>query len=255
MILCSCSRCGSGGTESNNHFNWRRDLGTGGGHGWIGCNSCGGRNRRSGRQRRAARERDLRIGRVGDIELSLTLAVDAERLLVGGCREPIRERSEAGANGGLAALERGPGRADTRREVVLVAEQILRFVAHAVAEHQAPRDTVVVVDGEILGQPRDDDDARRMLRILSGKWHEVLTGVALMKTETCVVEHETTRVRFSEMSAAEIDWYVGGGEPRGKAGAYGIQGSAALFIKEIEGDYFNVVGLPVRLVFELSRRI
>jgi len=116
-------------------------------------------------------------------------------------------------------------------------------------------DTVVVVDGEILGQPRDDDDARRMLRLLSGKWHEVLTGVALMKAERCVVEHETTRVRFSEMSAEEIDWYVGGGEPRGKAGAYGIQGSAALFIKEIEGDYFNVVGLPVRLVLELSRRI
>lgn len=116
-------------------------------------------------------------------------------------------------------------------------------------------DTVVVVDGEILGQPRDDDDARRMLRLLSGKWHDVLTGVALMKAGEFVVEHETTRVRFSEMSAEEIDWYVAGGEPRGKAGAYGIQGQAALFIKEIEGDYFNVVGLPVRLVFELSRRI
>ena len=116
-------------------------------------------------------------------------------------------------------------------------------------------DTVVVIDGEILGQPRDDDDARRMLRLLSGKWHSVLTGVALIRAGQVVVEHETTRVRFSEMSAEEIDWYVETGEPRGKAGAYGIQGSAALFIKEIEGDYFNVVGLPVRLVFELSRRI
>ena len=66
---------------------------------------------------------------------------------------------------------------------------------------------------------------------------------------------ETTRVRFSEMSAEEIDWYVTTSEPRGKAGSYGIQGSAALFIEEIQGDYFNVVGLPVRLVFELSRRI
>ena len=96
---------------------------------------------------------------------------------------------------------------------------------------------------------------RRMLRLLSGKWHEVLTGVALRKAGQVVVAHETTRVRFSEMSVEEIDWYVGTGEPRGKAGAYGIQGSAALFIKEIQGDYFNVVGLPVRLVFELSRRI
>ena len=116
-------------------------------------------------------------------------------------------------------------------------------------------DTVVVIDSEILGQPRDDDDARRMLRLLSGKWHDVLTGVALMRAGQVVVEYETTRVCFSEMSAEEIDWYVAGGESRGKAGAYGIQGSAALFIKEIQGDYFNVVGLPVRLVFELSRRI
>jgi len=116
-------------------------------------------------------------------------------------------------------------------------------------------DTVVVIDGEILGQPRDDDDARRMLRLLSGNWHDVLTGVALMKAGDVVVAHETTRVRFSEMSDEEVDWYVATGEPRGKAGAYGIQGAAALFIKEIQGDYFNVVGLPVRLVFELSRRI
>lgn len=116
-------------------------------------------------------------------------------------------------------------------------------------------DTVVVIDGEILGQPRDDDDARRMLRLLSGRWHDVLTGVALMKAGQVVVEHETTRVRFSQISAEEMDWYVGTGEPRGKAGAYGIQGPAALLINEIQGDYFNVVGLPVRLVFELSRRI
>ena len=116
-------------------------------------------------------------------------------------------------------------------------------------------DTVVVINGEILGQPRDDDDARRMLRLLSGRWHDVLTGVALMRAAQVVVEHETTRVRFAEMSADEIDWYVSTGEPRGKAGAYGIQGSAALFIREIQGDYFNVVGLPVRLVFELSRQM
>src|SRR5437867_973167 len=105
-------------------------------------------------------------------------------------------------------------------------------------------DTTVVVDGQLLGQPHDDDDARRMLRLLSGKWHEVLTGVALMRIggET-KVDYERTRVRFSELSEAEIDWYVATGEPKGKAGAYAIQGNAALFIEQIEGDYFNIVGL------------
>lgn len=115
-------------------------------------------------------------------------------------------------------------------------------------------DTTVLVDGEMLGQPADDEDARRMLKLLSGKWHEVLTGVALIQlgeAAPVLVDHEATRVRFAEMSAEEIDWYVSTGEPRGKAGAYGIQGHAALFVEEIAGDYFNIVGLPVRLVYEM----
>lgn len=119
-------------------------------------------------------------------------------------------------------------------------------------------DTVVVIGGEVLGQPRDDGDARRMLRLLSGRWHMVLTGVALVRfgnPPRVLVEHATTRVRFYEMSADEIDWYVSTGEPRGKAGAYAIQGRGALFIEGIQGDYFNVVGLPIRLVYDLSRRI
>ena len=118
-------------------------------------------------------------------------------------------------------------------------------------------DTTVVVDGELLGQPLDDNDARRMLKLLSGKWHEVLTGVALVRAgeEAALVDHEITRVRFSEMSEEEIDWYLSTGEPRGKAGAYGIQGPAALFVEEIAGDYFNIVGLPIRLVYELWHRL
>jgi len=119
-------------------------------------------------------------------------------------------------------------------------------------------DTTVVIDDEILGQPEDDDDARRMLTMLSGKTHEVLTGVALVRAEnpsTLIVDHETTRVRFSSMSQDEIDWYVATGEPRGKAGAYAIQGRAALFIDGVEGDYFNIVGLPIRLVYKLAREI
>jgi septum formation protein len=114
-------------------------------------------------------------------------------------------------------------------------------------------DTTVVVADEILGQPIDEADARRMLDLLNAKWHDVLTGVALVRVggETRVA-YETTRVRFAEMSDDEIDWYIATGEPFGKAGAYGIQGKASLFIEEIEGDYFNIMGLPIRLVYELA---
>ncbi|MEP6569423.1 MAG: Maf family protein [Acidobacteriota bacterium] len=144
-------------------------------------------------------------------------------------------------------------------DAVSYVKRLARTKAETVAERFPERlvigaDTVVVIEGEILGQPRDDEDARRMLRLLSGKWHEVLTGVALVRSGSSQVsiDHETTRVRFAEMSADEIDWYVATSEPRGKAGAYGIQGSAAFFIKGIQGDYFNVVGLPVRLVYQLA---
>lgn len=117
-------------------------------------------------------------------------------------------------------------------------------------------DTVVVIDGEILGQPGDDDDARRMLNLLSGKWHEVVTGVALTRGSIYgTVDHQTTRVRFSELSASEINWYVATGEPHDKAGAYAIQGQGGVFIEEIEGDYFNIVGLPIRLVYQMLKRL
>ena len=114
-------------------------------------------------------------------------------------------------------------------------------------------DTTVVVANEILGQPVDEADARRMLRLLNAKWHDVLTGVAVVRVggETRV-GYQTTRVRFAEMSDQEIDWYIATGEPFGKAGAYGIQGKASLFIEEIEGDYFNIMGLPIRLVYTLT---
>jgi septum formation protein len=118
-------------------------------------------------------------------------------------------------------------------------------------------DTTVVVEGEILGKPETDGDARRMLRILSDRWHEVLTGVALVEggTEGVLrqrVAHERTRVRFGPLTEREIDWYVQTGEPADKAGAYAVQGYAALFIDGIEGDYWNVVGLPIRLVYKLA---
>jgi septum formation protein len=116
-------------------------------------------------------------------------------------------------------------------------------------------DTTVVVDDQLLGQPEDDNDAQRMLKLLSGKWHEVLTGVALLRIGGKPnLGIETTRVRFAVLSQIEIDWYVSTGEPRGKAGAYGIQGKAALFVEEVSGDYFNIVGLPIRLVYKMIKR-
>lgn len=115
-------------------------------------------------------------------------------------------------------------------------------------------DTVVVVDGQILGKPSDQDDARRMLRLLQGRSHEVLTGIAVFNggADQPRVAHEWTEVDFAQMSQGEIDWYVSTGEPLDKAGAYAIQGLGARFIKGIKGDYSNVVGLPVRLLYELT---
>jgi septum formation protein len=114
-------------------------------------------------------------------------------------------------------------------------------------------DTTVVIDKRILGKPFDAGEARQMLLALQGCWHQVLTGVALVSAETSQVAHEVTEVRFAAMSAGEISWYVATGEPMDKAGAYAIQGQGARFIKEIKGDYFNVMGLPVRLLYELVK--
>jgi len=115
-------------------------------------------------------------------------------------------------------------------------------------------DTTVVVDEHILAKPEDVEDGKRMLRLLQGRWHQVLTGVALIYAAGTEVDVELTEVRFAPMSDAEIDWYVSTREPMDKAGAYAIQGIGARFIESIKGDYFNVMGLPVRLVYELLRR-
>ena len=116
-------------------------------------------------------------------------------------------------------------------------------------------DTVVGINGQILGKPRDEDDARRMLRLLSGREHQVYTGVSLVRCGVypAVPSYSDTnlamtRVFFREMTDAEIDAYVATGEPMDKAGAYGYQGRAGLFVERIEGDYYNVVGLPLCLL-------
>jgi len=116
-------------------------------------------------------------------------------------------------------------------------------------------DTAVVVANEILGKPRDDRDAAAMLRRLSGRAHEVLTGISVRHGDTEVKRVETTYVRFAELSDEDVAWYVASGEGRDKAGAYAIQGLASRFIPRIDGSYSNVVGLPVACVNEVLREI
>lgn len=110
-------------------------------------------------------------------------------------------------------------------------------------------DTVVAVDGAILGKPQDDEQAREMLLRLSGRMHQVYTGVALCENGGSCVFSCCTEVEFASLTNEEIDWYLGTGEPFDKAGAYGIQGYGARFVKAIKGDYFNVMGLPVNRLY------
>ena len=113
-------------------------------------------------------------------------------------------------------------------------------------------DTVVVVDSEILGKPLDEADARRMLRLLSGRSHDVLTAVSIFHPGEIVdTRVDTTRVEFALLSDADIDWYVATGEPLDKAGAYAVQGLASRFVPRIDGSYSNVVGLPIALVHQM----
>lgn len=115
-------------------------------------------------------------------------------------------------------------------------------------------DTVVAYQGQILGKPTDEADAKRMLTMLSGQTHEVYTGVCVIEDEQIKTFYEETKVTFYEISDEQIDRYIKTGEPMDKAGSYGIQGKAAVFIKGIEGDYYNVVGFPIaRFLQEITK--
>lgn len=116
-------------------------------------------------------------------------------------------------------------------------------------------DTVVAIDGEILGKPKDEEDAKRMLRLYSGRSHEVVSGICLLCGDRHGVSHEVTRVAFDVMDEETIESYVRTTKPYDKAGAYAIQGLASAYIRGIEGDYFNVVGLPVHRMYCLYREI
>ena len=115
-------------------------------------------------------------------------------------------------------------------------------------------DTVVAYQGQILGKPTDEADAKRMLTMLSGQTHEVYTGVCIIEDGKTKTFYEETKVTFYEISDEQIDYYIKTGEPMDKAGSYGIQGKAAVFIKGIEGDYYNVVGFPIaRFLQEITK--
>jgi septum formation protein len=171
-------------------------------------------------------------------------------------------RAELLTAAGISFLAR-PVDVDETRLPTETAEACARRLARAKAEAVARppgaivlgADTLVVIDGDPLGKPVDDGEAAAMLRRLSGRTHEVVTGVALLHDAGADVDLVSTSVTFERLSEREIAWYVATGEPRDKAGAYGIQGGAARFISRIDGSYSNVVGLPVELVYRRLRAL
>lgn len=139
-----------------------------------------------------------------------------------------------------------------------LVEALSRQKAEEVARRSDPgdliiaADTVVSIDGQILGKPRNEDHAREMLSHLSGRENTVYTGVTVRRGDQILTQHEASQVRFRPLSPAEIDAYVRSGEPMDKAGAYGVQGLGALLVERLDGDFFNVMGLPV---LRLSRML
>ncbi len=155
-----------------------------------------------------------------------------------------------------------PSRAEEREREGEAPDVLVRRLAADKAREVAARqtgfvlgaDTVVVVDSNVLGKPTDDDDAVRMLRRLGGRWHAVITGVAVVRGVTEETISVSTRVHFRELSEARIRRYVATGEGSDKAGAYAVQGIGAGLVTEIEGSYSNVVGLPAAETIDLLER-
>lgn len=140
---------------------------------------------------------------------------------------------------------------------VAYVERLAREKALAVArpdEIIIGADTTVVLDGEILGKPEDEDDARRMLRNLSGRTHAVLSGVALVSDGRIDAAVETTTVTMTELDDRSIEWYLATGEPFDKAGAYALQGAGGVFVTSVTGSVSNVIGLPLSVVRSLAER-
>jgi len=175
-------------------------------------------------------------------------------LLVLASRSPRRSEilRQAGINFVMrpADVDETPRAGEPPRDyVVRLAREKALAVASAPGEIVLGADTTVVVNGQMLGKPLDAADALRMLEALSGRRHDVITGICLRSSERRIEDYAETGVWFAPLDGQEIAGYVASGEPMDKAGAYAIQGLASKFIERIEGCYFNVVGLPVAKVF------
>ena len=145
--------------------------------------------------------------------------------------------------------------ASAAEQVGLVSGGKAEAVSREIEDVVIAADTIVVCDGQILGKPKDEADAYRMLRLLSGRDHQVMTGMTVLQGDTCETVTEITDIHFRELSDREINAYIRSKEPMDKAGAYGIQGGAALFADRLVGDYYNVMGLPVCRLGQLLRKI
>ena len=165
---------------------------------------------------------------------------------------------------GITAFEVLPARGEETAPAGLTPAELVRYLAMQKAREVAAQrpdalvigaDTVVVLDGKVLGKPKDEADARTMLSALSGRRHEVYTGLAVVCDGREYGHAECTEVAFRDLTEVEIAAYVATGEPMDKAGAYGIQGRACVFIRGIRGDYYNVVGLPVCALHELLSQV
>lgn len=148
-----------------------------------------------------------------------------------------------------------PGETPTRLVARLATGKACAAARGGADEVVLAADTIVALDGRMLGKPRHRADAARMLALLSGRTHEVISGVAVVRGETTLVESVTTLVTFRRLHAPEIDWYVATGEPVDKAGSYGLQGAAAAFVSHLDGSDTNVIGLPLETAVLLLRRV
>lgn len=144
---------------------------------------------------------------------------------------------------------------DPSAEVARVSKAKAMAMARSADDVVIAADTIVVLEGRVLGKPKDEAHAEEILTALSGRDHQVMTGVTVLKGDRCLTHTEITDIHFRSLSQKEIRDYVATGEPMDKAGAYGIQGGAALFAEKMQGDYYNVMGLPVCRLFLMLRTI
>ena len=140
-------------------------------------------------------------------------------------------------------------------EVARVSRQKAEAIAREEDDVVIAADTIVVCRNRVLGKPRDPEDAKAMLQLLSGRDHQVMTGMTVLRGSTAVTCTEVTDIHFRTLSEREIDAYVASGEPMDKAGSYGIQGGAALFAEKMVGDYYNVMGLPVCRLWQVLTQV